>query len=107
MRISDWSSDVCSSDLLSITDAEGKRPVESAPIASPGGMIAARSVDVRAQEDGKSFIWKGPATLELTGPYADLSRPLNNSFVLRVDWRIDSAGRAPVRLVPGGQGFES
>src|SRR3546814_558252 len=60
--------------VLSITDAGGKRPVESAPIESPGGMIAARSVDVRAQEDGKSFTWTGPAALELTGPYADLSR---------------------------------
>ncbi|KTE05352.1 glycoside hydrolase family 3 protein [Sphingopyxis sp. H115] len=92
--------------VLSITDAGGKRPVESAPIASPGGMIAARSVDVRAQEDGKSFTWSGPATLELTGPYADLSRQLNNSFALRVDWRIDAAGGAPVSLALGGKAFD-
>ncbi|MBB6425061.1 glycoside hydrolase family 3 protein [Sphingopyxis sp. JAI128] len=92
--------------VLSITDAGGKRPVESAPIASPGGMIAARSVDVRAQEDGKSFTWTGPATLELTGPYADLSRQLNNSFALRVDWRIDAAGGAPVSLALGGKAFD-
>lgn len=92
--------------VLSITDAGGKRPVESAPIESPGGMIAARSVDVRAQEDGKSFTWTGPATLELTGPYADLSRQLNNSFALRVDWRIDAAGSAPVSLALGGQAFD-
>src|SRR3546814_3607247 len=87
MRSSDWSSDVCSSDL-SIADAGGKRPVESAPIASPGGMIAARSVDVRAQEDGKSFIWKGPATLELTGPYrseehtSELQSLMRNSYAV-------------------------
>ena len=92
--------------VLSITDAGGKRPVESAPIASPGGMIAARSVDVRAQEDGKSFTWTGPATLELTGPYADLSRQLNNSFALRVDWRIDAANSAPVSLALGGRAFD-
>lgn len=92
--------------VLSITDAGGKRPVESAPITSPGGMIAARSVDVRAQEDGKSFIWNGPATLELTGPYADLSRQLNNSFALRVDWRIDAIGSAPVSLALGGKAFD-
>ncbi len=92
--------------VLSITDAGGKRPVESAPIASPGGKIAARSVDVRAQEDGKSFTWTGPATLELTGPYADLSRQLNNSFALRVDWRIDAAGSAPVSLALGGRAFD-
>jgi beta-glucosidase len=92
--------------VLSITDAGGKRPVESAPITSPGGMIAARSVDVRAQEDGKSFTWSGPATLELTGPYADLSRQLNNSFVLRIDWRIDAIGSAPVSLALGGKAFD-
>ena len=92
--------------VLSITDAGGKRPVESAPIASPGGMIAARSVDVRAQEDGKSFTWTGPATLDLTGPYADLSRQLNNSFALRVDWRVDAAGGAPVSLALGGKAFD-
>ncbi|MBE1525569.1 beta-glucosidase [Sphingopyxis sp. OAS728] len=92
--------------VLSITDAGGKRPVESGPITSPGGMIAARSVDVRAQEDGKSFTWTGPATLELTGPYADLSRQLNNSFALRVDWRIDAAGGAPVSLALGGKAFD-
>src|SRR3546814_13838486 len=39
--------------VLSITDAGGQRPVESAPIESPGGMIAARSVDARAQEDNR------------------------------------------------------
>ncbi|HWW56664.1 MAG TPA: glycoside hydrolase family 3 N-terminal domain-containing protein [Sphingopyxis sp.] len=92
--------------VLSITDAGGKRPVESPPIASPGGMIAVRSVDVRAQEDGKSFTWTGPATLELTGPYADLSRQLNNSFALRVDWRIDAIGSAPVSLALGGKAFD-
>ncbi len=92
--------------VLSITDVGGKRPVESAPIASPGGMIAARSVDVRAQEDGKSFTWTGPATLELTGPYADLSRQLNNSFALRVDWRIDAADSVSVRLSLGGKTFD-
>ena len=92
--------------VLSITDAGGKRPVESAPIVSPGGMIAARSVDVRAQEDGKAFVWTGPATLELTGPYADLSRQLNNSFALRVEWRIDAVGSAPVSLALGGKAFD-
>ncbi|RYD44014.1 MAG: glycoside hydrolase family 3 protein [Sphingomonadales bacterium] len=92
--------------VLSITDAGGKRPVESAPIASPGGMIAARSVDVRAQEDGKAFVWTGPATLELTGPYADLSRQLNNSFALRVEWRVDAIGSAPVSLALGGKAFD-
>jgi beta-glucosidase len=92
--------------VLTVTDAGGSRPVESPPVSSPGGLIAARSVDVRAQEDGKSFVWTGPAALHLSGPYADLSRQLNNSFALRVDWRIDATGSAPVSLALGGKAFD-
>lgn len=91
---------------LSITDAGGTRPVESAPIASPEGLLATRSVDVQAQEDGKSFVWTGPASFHLSGPYADLSRQLGNSFALRIDWRVDAAGDGPVRLALGGQAFD-
>jgi beta-glucosidase len=92
--------------VLTVTDAGGSRPVESGPMTSPGGLIAARSVDVAAQEDGKSFTWTGPAALHLTGPYADLSRQLNNSFALRLDWRIDAPASAPVSLALGGQAFD-
>jgi len=92
--------------VLTVTDAGGARPVESGPVSSPGGLIAARSVDVRAQEDGKSFVWTGPAALHLSGPYADLSRQLNNSFALRVEWRIDAIGSAPVSLALGGKAFD-
>ncbi len=92
--------------VLTVTDAGGSRPVESPPMSSPGGLIAARSVDVRAQEDGKSFVWTGPAALHLSGPYADLSRQLNNSFALRVDWRVDAIGSAPVTLALGGKVFD-
>jgi len=92
--------------VLTVTDAGGSRPVESPPVSSPGGLIAARSVDVRAQEDGKSFVWTGPAALHLSGPYADLSRQLNNSFALRVDWRVDAIGSAPVTLALGGKAFD-
>ena len=92
--------------VLTVTDAGGARPVESGPVSSPGGLIAARSVDVRAQEDGKSFVWTGPAALHLSGPYADLSRQLNNSFALRVEWRIDAISSAPVSLALGGKAFD-
>ncbi|KTE03223.1 1,4-beta-D-glucan glucohydrolase [Sphingopyxis sp. H038] len=92
--------------VLTVTDAGGSRPVESPPVSSPGGLIAARSVDVRAQEDGKSFVWTGPAALHLSGPYADLSRQLNNSFALRIDWRVDAIGSAPVSLALGGKAFD-
>lgn len=92
--------------VLTVTDAGGSRPVESAPVSSPGGLIAARSVDVKAQEDGKSFVWTGPAAFHLSGPYADLTRQLNNSFALRVEWRVDALGTAPVTLAMGGQAFD-
>lgn len=91
---------------LTVTDAGGARPVESAPVSSPGGLLAARSVDVKAQEDGKSFVWTGPASFHLSGPYADLTRQLNNSFALRVEWRVDATGNGPVRLALGGQAFD-
>ena len=87
---------------LSIADAGGSRQVESAPLDSSYGLLQTRSVDVQAQEDGKSFVWTGPATVNLSGPVADLTRQLNNSFALRLDWRIDAKGGAPVTLAFGG-----
>ncbi|MBJ7499287.1 MAG: exo 1,3/1,4-beta-D-glucan glucohydrolase [Sphingopyxis sp.] len=92
--------------VLTVTDAGGARPVESVPVTSPGGLLAARSVDVKAQEDGKSLVWTGPASFHLSGPYADLTRQLNNSFALRVEWRIDAPGSGPVQLALGGQAFD-
>ncbi|PZQ24165.1 MAG: 1,4-beta-D-glucan glucohydrolase [Sphingopyxis macrogoltabida] len=83
---------------LSITDAGGSRQVESGAIDSSYGLLKTRSVDVAAQEDGKSFAWTGPASLRLSGPNADMTRQLNNSFALRIDWRIDTAGSGPATL---------
>lgn len=90
--------------LLSIVDAGGSRQVESAPVDSSYGLLSARSVDVAAQEDGKSFVWSGPASFRLAGPPADMTRQLNNSFALRIDWRIDAAG--PATLAFGGKAFD-
>ena len=87
---------------LSIADAGGSRQVESAPVDSSYGLLRTRSVDVAAQEDGKSFVWSGPASFRLAGPVADLSRQLGNSFALRIDWRVDAAGSAPILLAFGG-----
>src|SRR3546814_16317190 len=55
-----------------------------------------------AQEDGKAFVWSGPATFGLSGPVADMTRRLGNSFALRLDWRGDAAGTTPVTLALGG-----
>ncbi len=85
---------------LSVVDAGGSRQVESGPVDSSSGLLRTRSVDVAAQEDGKSFVWAGPALFRLSGPNADMTRQLNNSFALRIDWRVDAAG--PATLAFGG-----
>ncbi|GGD66122.1 glycoside hydrolase family 3 protein [Croceicoccus mobilis] len=86
---------------MSLTDAGGKRSVGPAPSSSAGGAIVARSVDYAAQEDAKSIVFTGPGTVSIDGPAADLSRQLNNAFALRLDWRIDARGDAPVSLGMG------
>lgn len=91
---------------LSIVDAGGSRQVGSASVDSSYGLLRTRSVDVKAQEDGKSFVWSGPASFNLSGPNADLSRQLNNSFALRLDWRVDAVGQGPVRIALGGATFD-
>jgi beta-glucosidase len=91
---------------LSVVDAGGSRQVDSPPLASSYGLLATRSVDVAAQEDGKSFVWTGPASFRLAGPNADMTRQLNNSFALRIDWRIDAVGNGPTSLAFGGANFD-
>src|SRR3546814_11889365 len=59
-----------------------------------------------AQEDGKAFVWSGPATFGLSGPVADMTRRLGNSFALRLDWRVDAAGPPPVTLALGGAALD-
>lgn len=91
---------------LAVTDAGGSRNIDSGPLASPYGMVSSKSVDVSAQEDGKSFIWTGPGAISIGGPNADLSRQLNNSFALRLDWRIDATSATPVLLSLGNVPFD-
>lgn len=88
---------------LAIVDAGGSRQVESGPLDSSYGLLKTRSVDVAAQEDGKSFVWSGPASFRMSGPNADMTRQLNNSFALRIDGRIDAVGSGPTRLSFGGK----
>lgn len=53
-----------------------------------------------------SFAWSGPASFHLTGPSADMSRQLNNSFALRIDWRIDAVGSGLTQVELGGKAFD-
>ncbi|WP_422061903.1 glycoside hydrolase family 3 N-terminal domain-containing protein [Sphingopyxis sp.] len=91
---------------LSIVDAGGSRQVESGPLDSSYGLLKTRSVDVAAQEDGKSFVWTGPASVRLSGPNADMTRQLNNSFALRIDGRIDAVGSGSTRLSFGDRALD-
>lgn len=84
--------------VLSVSDAGGKRPVGSTATSSPGGAIAVRSVDVTAQEDGKSFTWTGPGQVIIEGPPADLGAAYTAGKVLRVDMRVDRAGAGNAQI---------
>ncbi len=83
---------------LSITDAGGKRPVETSSATSPGGAITVKSVDVNAQEDGKAFIFKGTGSASIEGPPANLRRQFDDGAALRIDWRIDAKGTGSTAL---------
>ncbi|MEO0033451.1 MAG: hypothetical protein RIS94_3209 [Pseudomonadota bacterium] len=84
--------------------------------------VTTRAVDLSAQEDARQFAWTGPGAFAIDGPAVNLSRQLDEGFVLRLDWRIDAApggvltvslGGAPLDLgalargLPAGAGVET
>src|SRR3546814_13802722 len=75
MRISDWSSDVCSSDL-----SEWWRGGDVAPIAPPSSLRAATSPSLRDREDRDAFSFVQPAFSTLT------------TFVVASDRRVPMGG---------------
>ena len=88
--------------VLSVSDAGGKRPIESAATTSPGGAVSVRSVDVTAQEDGKAFVWTGPGQVLIEGPPADLARRYEARDALHVALRVDDPGDGGARLALHG-----
>src|SRR3546814_10220354 len=82
---------------LSIADAGGSRQVESGPLASSYGLLQTHSVDVQAQEDGKAFVWSGPATFGLSGPVADMTLVGNATSFAFAGWGYIIARRLPSR----------
>src|SRR3546814_1792465 len=76
MRISDWSSDVCSSDL----ESEWWRGGDVAPIAPPSSLRAATSPSLRGREDRDAFSFVQPAFSTLT------------TFVVASDRRVPMGG---------------
>ena len=66
------------------------------------GAIIDRAVDLGAQEDARQFSWGRPGTLSIEGPPVNLTRELDEGFVLLLDWRIDRAVAGPVLIALGG-----
>ncbi len=86
---------------MTVIDDGGSRTVESAAVTSPLGHVAARGVDIAAQEDAKALVWTGPGRVSIDGPPADLGRQLTGAFALRLDWRIDARGTGRTTLAFG------
>ena len=66
------------------------------------GMVAARPVDLSAQEDARRFTWNGPGKFSVEGPPISLSRQADIGAALVLDWRIEARNAAPVQLALGG-----
>ncbi len=66
------------------------------------GMVAARPVDLSAQEDARQFTWNGPGKFSVEGPPISLLRQADTGAALVLDWRIDARNAAPVQLALGG-----
>src|SRR3546814_16754648 len=67
MRISDWSSDVCSSDLKSVVAAEESRPDEALPVAA----AAAPDTDSPAEVEDPNEDLQPNESLDKDSDYTD------------------------------------
>lgn len=86
---------------LSISDAGGKRPVDTSSAISPAGAVRVKSVDVNAQEDGKAFVISHSGSVSIEGPPANLRQQFEDGAALRIDWRIDTKGAGNTDLAFG------
>lgn len=91
---------------MSVIDAGGARPAEASTAASPLNLVSVRSVDVKAQEDGKAIVWNGAGSIAIAGPPADLSHYASTPHALRLDWRIDARATGKVTLGFAEHGFD-
>lgn len=90
---------------LTVADDAGGRTVTTNRATSMGGKLTMVPVDLTAQEDGRLFVWSGPARLSIDGPAADFTRQLNNAFALHLDVRVDRVG-GPIRLAFAGKSLD-
>jgi beta-glucosidase len=79
--------------------ALGKVPSPWHLSLDPG--IAAKAVDLGAQEDAQAFAWSEPGAIGIDGPPVDLMRQLDEEFALKLEGRLDAAA-GPIAVTMAG-----
>ncbi|MBX9664184.1 MAG: exo 1,3/1,4-beta-D-glucan glucohydrolase [Novosphingobium sp.] len=79
--------------------ALGKVPSPWHISLDPG--IAARAVDLGAQEDAQQFSWSESGAIGIDGPPVDLMRQLDEEFALKLEGRLDAAA-SPIAVTMAG-----
>ncbi len=79
--------------------ALGKVPSPWHLSLDPG--IAARAVDLGAQEDAQAFSWSEAGAIGIDGPPVDLMRQLDEEFALKLEGRLDAAS-GPIAVTMAG-----
>jgi beta-glucosidase len=79
--------------------ALGKVPSPWHISLDPG--IAAKAVDLGAQEDAQAFAWSEPGAIGIDGPPVDLLRQLDEEFALKLEGRLDAAA-GPIAVTMAG-----
>ncbi len=59
--------------------------------------ITVTAADLTAQEDARRMTWSAAGTVQIDGPSVNLTRQLDESFVIRLDWQVNAAGQGAVR----------
>jgi beta-glucosidase len=66
------------------------------------GSISSRAIDLSVQEDARQFTWNADGAFVVNGPAVNLTKQLNEDWVMLIDWRIDRPATGPVTLSFGG-----
>lgn len=85
---------------MTISDAGGPRPVEAVAVMSPAGYLASTPTGVAAQDDSIRLSWRGPASVSIDGPAADM-RDRVGSHALAIRYRLESKSSGGVKLAFG------
>ena len=68
--------------------------------------VTARALDFTAQEDARQFNWANRGSIAIDGPAVNLTRQLDEGFVLRIDWRIDTMPTGSLLVSLGGASLD-